>query len=77
MQIINNLDLVLLNGTMKGDRLGEFTFVSTNGASTIDYAIISQDLIGAITDIKIDDCINSDHLPLVLEISLGETCNVL
>jgi hypothetical protein len=41
------LDCLILNGYCPGDNEGEFTFVSPNGSSVIDYFIMSEDLFAA------------------------------
>ena len=49
-------NLRFLNGRMQGDTLGQFTCHNFNGASTIDYAILSQPLL--------EDVVNFSVLPL-------------
>ena len=49
-------NLRFLNGRMQGDMLGKFTCHKFNGASTIDYAILSQSLL--------EDMVNFSVLPL-------------
>ena len=66
--MINNSGLSLLNGCIIGDRPGEFTFTSLAGASTIDYVLVSRDLMDRIHDFNVVYRAESDHLPLVLKI---------
>ena len=54
--ICNSHNLRFLNGRMQGDMLGKFTCHKFNGASTIDYAILSQSLL--------EDVVNFSVLPL-------------
>ena len=49
-------NLRFLNGRMQGDMLGKFTCHKFNGASTIDYASLSQSLL--------EDVVNFSVLPL-------------
>ena len=49
-------NLRFLNGRMQGDMLGKFTRHKFNGASTTDYAILSQSLLA--------DVVNFSVLPL-------------
>ena len=37
-------NLISLNGRIKGDLIGQFTCNTYNGASVVDYVIVSQDL---------------------------------
>ena len=68
MYMINNFGLSLLNGCITGDRPGEFTFTSSAGASTIDYVLISRDLMDRIHDFNIVYHAENVHLPLILKI---------
>ena len=49
MYMSNNSGLSLLNGCTIGDRPGEFTFTSLAGASTIDYVLVSRDLMDPVS----------------------------
>ena len=49
-------NLRFFNGRMQGDMLGQFTCHKFNGASTIDYVILSQSLL--------EDVVNFSVLPL-------------
>ena len=37
--------LCFLNGRTRGDRLGNFTCLTYNGASVVDYAIVGHDVL--------------------------------
>ena len=71
MMMANNLELVLLNGSIEGNRPGEFTFTSSMGASTIDYILVSKDLITPIIDFEVGCRTQSDHFPLLLAVNFG------
>ena len=68
MYMITNSGSSLLNRCITGDRPGEFTFTCLAGASTVDYVLISRDLLDRIHDFKVVYHAESDHLPLVLKI---------
>ena len=56
-----------LNGTHQGDTEGQFTFVSDQGNSVLDYCIVSSDMyFGVSTRVE------SDHLPIQLSIMTTE-----
>ena len=54
---------------------GNYTFISNNGSSIVDYVIVSQDLIqsGIISGFNLGDVFTSDHLPLCYTLSNIET----
>lgn len=58
----------ILNGNFEGDEEGEFTFIAGRGNSVIDYVLIDSSLKGEIKSFRIEDRIESDHLPLKVEI---------
>ena len=45
MEICKDLDLRFLNGRLKGDSLGRITFNGHQGFSTVDYFIVSHELL--------------------------------
>ena len=65
-QFAYKLNLNILNGAVKGDCPGQFTFWSGNRQSTIDYFLVSQDLLPRITNLSVEARTESDHLPLNL-----------
>ncbi|UYV76621.1 SETMAR [Cordylochernes scorpioides] len=62
------------NGRSRGDKDGDFTYISERGSSTIDYCILSQGSLQILLDFKVDDQLYSDHHPLVLTIK-GQNFN--
>lgn len=63
---------VILNGMIKSDTEGAYTFISHNGASVIDLAIISYDLYNRVSSFQILDWEYSNHFPIELTLSLNE-----
>ncbi|XP_071580229.1 uncharacterized protein [Temnothorax nylanderi] len=57
----------ILNGTTVGDWDGEYTYVGARGNTVIDYAIVSDNVHERIVKFRIDDKVDSDHMPLILE----------
>lgn len=72
LHLVNKLDLVILNGRTEGEKVGEFTFISNNGASTIDYIIVSYDLQNKVLECKVEERLDSDHLPLSALVVAGK-----
>ena len=68
IELCASFNFVILNGFCRGDQEGEFTFISPNGNSVIDYCIISEDLLSCDMFLKVEERIESWHLPLSLDI---------
>ena len=45
IELCHGFKLRILNGRTKGDRLGDFTCFTLNGTSSIDYAVVSEELL--------------------------------
>ncbi|KAK6181893.1 hypothetical protein SNE40_009671 [Patella caerulea] len=58
------LNIHILNGRLKGDNQGEYTFVSHLGKSAIDYCITSSLLFQYVTDFSVLSTDISDHFPI-------------
>ena len=54
----------VLNGNMKGDEEGKFTYVEPQGNTFIDYIVVNEESREDIEKIKIGKRIDSDLLPL-------------
>ena len=63
-----------LNGNHSGDRDGQFTFVSHQGNSVIDYVLVSIDFIYKTSmHFEIGSRVESSHMPLHLSIAKKQT----
>lgn len=49
-----------------GDWEGEFTYVGARGSSVIDYIIVNEYIHDKVLEFKVDDRVDSDHLPLAM-----------
>jgi len=62
----------VLNGKIEGDWEEEFTYVGARSNSVIDYAVIRRDNVEEINvrikSFKIGNRMDTDHLPLKIEI---------
>ena len=65
-------ECVILNGLTELCFDDGCTFVSKSGASTVDYFIMSYELLAStkLASLNIDNRIDSDHLPVALEVRL-------
>ncbi|XP_058983909.1 uncharacterized protein LOC131804762 [Musca domestica] len=74
--------LLITNGMTKGDECGEFTFVSTVGASVNDICAVSHNLLSNVDEFRIENKTWSDHMPIILSLNIKlqnekETLNTL
>ncbi|CAG2202169.1 RAB1A [Mytilus edulis] len=59
--------LRLLNGRFLGDSLGYYTYMSSSGFSTVDYAVVSERLLSSVKYFKTNDFTYlSDHVQITL-----------
>ncbi|UYV74658.1 hypothetical protein LAZ67_12000433, partial [Cordylochernes scorpioides] len=73
LEFLEDNSLTIINGRSIGDREGDFTYVSERGSSTIDYCIVSQGILEKISDFRIETQMYSDHLPLILKLTVQNT----
>lgn len=73
-KIVQEHNLILLNGNTDGDWSGQTTRKGTRG-TVIDYTCVSRSLYDEIADFKIGDFVESDHFPM--EITIKEDIAVL
>lgn len=71
IDLIGSFGGYILNGATKGDEEGEFTYVGPRGCSVIDYTIVNENCIDLVSNFKIGDRVDSDHMPLLLELKDG------
>ena len=64
------LNIHILNGRLFEDREGNITCISGNGASVVDYSIVSTDLFPLVTDFEILTRDESDHFPIKCSLGL-------
>ena len=59
-------DLVVMNGFCMSDLSGSFTNISPHGNSVVDYFLVSENLLINHIDMKVDERIESWHMPIIL-----------
>ena len=69
--------MIGLNGRTKGDYIGQFTCQTYNGASVVDYAIVSADILQSIGYFTVSNLTEFSHhcfisFALEVEPRLGE-----
>ncbi|XP_076287327.1 uncharacterized protein LOC143212411 [Lasioglossum baleicum] len=55
-----------MNGNIKGDEEGEWTYVGARGNSVIDYVLGNEDTREGVGKVEIGDKIDSDHMPVIV-----------
>ena len=67
----------IANGRTLGDLQGKYTCHETRGSSTVDYAIINENLRKHINTFKVmDPSTGSDHCPIKLELSIPKNNSI-
>ena len=62
LSLCSTHDLTILNGSVKGDYTGKFTYVSPHGNSVIDYIIVSQNLRSFCESLHVQPSVLSPHM---------------
>lgn len=60
--------LNVLNGKTEGDWEGEYTYVGARGSTVIDYIFVNNSIYEKVLTFRVEDRVDSDHLPLTMEI---------
>lgn len=68
LEMIEENGWEILNGNMEGDEEGEFTFIGGKGNTVIDYVLVDTSIKKAMKNFKIEERVESDHLPMKVEI---------
>jgi len=66
LRMLGEVGWTILNGNVKGDEEGEFTYTGGRGETVIDYVISDEGLREKITGMEVGDRIDSDHHPLIV-----------
>lgn len=79
MNLINEVEGYLMNENVKEDKEREYTYIEVRGCTVIDYVIVNEMYNNKVVSFKVDNRIDSDHLPLVLAVRDGgeEASNIM
>ena len=64
LNVCEQFSLLIMNGVLPGDRCGNVTYIAHNGASVIDYFLISRSLVNRALNLRVVPRIDSKHLPV-------------
>ena len=63
--------VLILNGCTPGDKEGNYTFVSAQGESVVDYCMMITNELNYQVDLVVASRAESDHMPIELHLSTG------
>ena len=69
LDFCNNCNLKILNGNYFNDTDGNYTYIHSQGSSTIDFALASENSIELLTDFNIINATTSPHNGLSLTLT--------
>ena len=72
IEFIGRKGWTVANGNVRGDEEGDYTFIGARGSSIIDYVIVNEKARDKVIKFKVVDRIESDHVPICLEIRMDE-----
>ena len=73
LNVCDQFNLVILNGSLPGDKNGNFTYLAHNGSSVIDYFIMSRSIAYLALSLYVNPRIESKHMPVEMRMKLSTT----
>lgn len=64
VELVEERGWEIFNGSIEGDREGEFTYTGGKGSTVIDYIIGDRETREKVKRMRVGDRIDSDHHPL-------------
>lgn len=72
LDIMGEVGGYVMNGMTYGDKEGEFTYVEARGSSVIDYVIVNKNGKEIVKEFKVEEKVDSDHMPLIVKLKEKE-----
>lgn len=69
MKFVEEKGWKILNGNVRGDKKGEYTYTGALGSTVIDYVLGDKEVKDRVREMKIGDKVDSDHQPV--EVVIG------
>ncbi|XP_071568793.1 uncharacterized protein [Temnothorax nylanderi] len=66
IEFVEERGWMILNGGMKGDEEGEYTYTGRKGKTVIDYILGDEDIREKVERLEVGEKVDSDHHPLML-----------
>ena len=64
IDVCTELDLHVLNGRVHGDSPGQYTNITENGCSTVDYILVESSLYSKVQQFEVHALAESNHMPV-------------
>ena len=77
LSVCEQFSLLIMNGLLPGDEYGDVTYIAHNGASVIDYVLLSRCLFECAIKLRILPRIDSKHLPVEFIFDASEKSNTI
>ncbi|EZA51889.1 hypothetical protein X777_09582 [Ooceraea biroi] len=71
LEELREMGLEILNGGIKGDEEGEYTYIGQRGQTVIDYVIVDGGMRNKIERMEVGERVESDHMPIVVTVKEG------
>jgi len=68
---VGELGWSILNGNVKSDEEGEWTYTGGRGGTVIDYVIGNEKTRERVVKMRVEDWVNSDHQPITVWVEGG------
>lgn len=72
IELMRELGLEILNGRTEGDWEGEYTYIGGRGNTVIDYIFGNERITDGVTEFRVEDRVDSDHMPISLKMETIE-----
>ena len=76
LNVCKMLQIYFVNGRSKSDSDGQYTFISSNGRSVIDYCIMSAQLFYSMKDFIVKEFDLSEHFPIICIFEVIKVVNI-
>lgn len=72
LQTCNASGMIILNGRINGDKMGNYTSFQPKGCSVVDYAMCSEDIMGEVNHMLIGPpTVVSDHAQVTIQLNVS------
>ena len=64
LNVCTEFDLTILNGSVDGSNIGNYTYISPTGCSVVDYFVAAKTLLSLSLRLNTGQRIESKHMPV-------------
>lgn len=69
LEMMGEIGRGILKGTTEGDWESNYIYVGRKGGTMTDYIVLNEKCQGLVKNFKIDDRVDLDHMPLIVELN--------